>query len=101
LNINTKNTNPKKLKSEKKDKYRNTLTERKKEEKERYKHAPREGEKERVTDLKTMKKKKDTKYKSNHISSCKFIVYFTRKNLLFLFYTTHKPRDRERKKRQL
>ena len=46
LNINTKNTNPKKLKSEKKDKYRNTLTERKKEEKERYKHAPRERERE-------------------------------------------------------
>ena len=28
------------------------------------------------------------KTKSNHISSCKFIVYFTRKNLLFLFYTS-------------
>ena len=26
--------------------------------------------------------------KSNHISSCKFFVHFTRKNLLFLFYTS-------------
>ena len=26
--------------------------------------------------------------KSNHISSCKFFVYFVRKNLLFLFYTS-------------
>ena len=26
--------------------------------------------------------------KSIHISSCKFFVYFTRKDLLFLFYTT-------------
>ena len=26
-------------------------------------------------------------YVSNHISSCKFFVYFTRKNLFFLFYT--------------
>ena len=26
--------------------------------------------------------------KSNHISSCKFSVYFARKNLLFLFYTS-------------
>ena len=27
------------------------------------------------------------RFKSNHISSCKFSVYFARKNLLFLFYT--------------
>ena len=33
----------------------------KKEEKERYKYAPRERKKERITDLETMKKKKDAK----------------------------------------
>ena len=27
-------------------------------------------------------------YKSIHISSCKFFVYFARKNLFFLFYTS-------------
>ena len=28
------------------------------------------------------------KFQSNHITSCKFFVYFARKNILFLFYTS-------------
>ena len=83
LKLQTKHS----LKSEKKDTNKNTLTERKKE---------------RVVDLKRKKKTKDTNTHQERERRRESRIWKQRSiRKIQSINTTHKPRERERKKRQL